>query len=96
MAQEERSAQVTDWGVCIQSNCAPCACRCRHCCLDSGVPAGVSYERAQRVAQRFLDWKERAGRTDLRVDFGVGFSCEMPGSHVLDYAAFRRDHQMDG
>ncbi len=87
---------MADWGVVFEWDGAPCGCRCRHCCLNSGAPASVPYERAKAVAERFLEWTREAGAEHLKMEFGAGFSYECALPQLVDYVSFRREHQMAG
>ena len=73
----------------------PCGCRCRHCLLRAGGrPSGVSYEDAEAVARRFVAWRDEAGRSDLLVDFVVGYPLDFP--QVCDYVRFSRQLGVPG
>ena len=97
-AVSSNGASLTDWGVDISYYGVPCACRCRHCCLGGGpwAPASLRYERAKRIANRFLQWAGTGAGVGFRVEFGVGFSYNLETPQLLDYVGFRRAHDMAG
>jgi hypothetical protein len=88
---------ILDWAVVIECLGVPCGCRCRHCSVNGGKTTfSVSYDRAKRVADRFIEWSKEDSRKPLKVEFTLGYSYEMPKEILLDYLRFRREHQMPG
>lgn len=65
-----------DHWVVIQWFGTACCCRCRHCSLgDEHRICRVPFGRAKKVAERFLDWRNEHGITDLSVHITTGYSC---------------------
>jgi len=84
---------VKDAGVIIGWLGNPCSCRCRHCSImNRGRTTAVPLERAEAIAERFLQWKAASGREDFYVSLGVGYSYDFP--LYLEYLRFSREHDL--
>lgn len=72
---------MKDAGVIINWYGVPCRCRCRHCSLRTGERlTRVAFERAQGIAERFLEWQDAQGSSGLAVEFVGGYTYELPWS----------------
>ena len=78
----------------VQNHCAACGCACTSCLLCSlKRQTGVDYFRGRRLAERFADWKQRAG-SPLPLSYTVGYCAEYP--ELADNLAFNRALGMPG
>lgn len=74
--------------VSIQNLCAPCACACSYCLLQSCKQSqGVDYFRGKRLAERFADWGRNSGLSSLPA-YCIGFCAEYP--ELFDNIAYNQ------
>jgi len=82
---------MKDAGVIINWYGVPCHCRCRHCLLRSGERLSqIPFERAEAIAEKFAQWRDEEDAEDFCVEFGGGYSCELPW--LVKYLEFRARH----
>ena len=69
--------EIVGKGLRLSLRHAPCAHICRYCLItETRKGSALPFARFERLAHRFLDWKESAGRDDFALGFFVGPSFD--------------------